>query len=76
MSQPDTAHWPKDVTPLSWNDSGLIGVHRKTRQLYWDGERIQTISRLGTPERIFAIIVTLATASMAIVDLIRLYNGN
>lgn len=70
------AHWPKEVEELTIAGTGKLGVHKRTGELYWDGEPLQTRSRLHTPERVIAIIATAATVSMAIADLIRLYHGN
>jgi hypothetical protein len=32
--------WPENVTALSWNGHSLFGMDRKTRELYWDGDKV------------------------------------
>lgn len=48
--------WPPDVAAISLNGLGLLGINRKTRKLYWDGEELVTVKRFSTFERWLAVV--------------------
>ena len=71
---PPTQHdnWPDGVTALTWNDIDLLGIHKTTRGLYWDGQKLVTERRLSNFERglaiaglLIALIGVLATVVQA-----------
>ena len=66
--------WPRDVKPLAWQGINLLGVDDR-RNVYWDGQRLQTVAKLGWVERALATAVAVGTVSMAIVDLLRFVSG-
>jgi hypothetical protein len=47
-------YWPAEVEPITWDDTGKLGVNQKTHQLYWDGEPLVTERRFSTQERVLA----------------------
>lgn len=63
--------WPQGVMPISQQGLALFGIHQRTGDIYWDGQRIETTIRLSNRDRLLAIIVAASTASLAIVDLLR-----
>jgi hypothetical protein len=67
--------WPQNVRPISWNGLNLLGSDG-AGGLYWDGKKIQTVTRLGWIERILASAVAVGTVSMAVFDAIRYFQGN
>lgn len=67
------ADWPTGVQPISIDGVSLFGVHQTTGEVYWDGHRLETTTRLGTFERIIALLVAASTISMAVFDAIRFF---
>lgn len=65
------AHWPPGVKQMTWDVIDNLGYHEHTGDLYWDGKRVETTLRLGSREKLLALIVAISTASMATVDLLR-----
>jgi hypothetical protein len=62
---PDTPPWPHGVKRLLAAD--LLKFGRDVdNTLYWDGKKVQTITRLGTFERILAGIVAFLAALAAL----------
>lgn len=55
------AHWPAEVDPLTWDDTGKLGVHQRTHQLYWDGDPLVTERRFSTFERGLAVAALILT---------------
>lgn len=72
--EPAPEHWPKHVSPISFDGLGRVGVDRDNN-LYWDGKRLQTVSKLGLVERLLATAVALGTVSMAAFDAWRFFQG-
>ena len=62
--------WPPDVRMMSGLGVGLLGVHEKTGELYWDGKpvAIRPPVRLGTFERWAAALATMGTVGTFIVE--------
>lgn len=62
--------WPEGVRAISIRGMGLLGVHDKTGELYWDGKQvaIRPPVRLGTFERWAAALATLGTVGTFIVE--------
>jgi hypothetical protein len=67
--------WPAGVRGISLDGVSLIGVHERTNELYWDGNKLVTERRLATFERALALIVTAATAIVAVVEVARFFTG-
>ena len=55
--------WPDDVYSISLEGVSLLGVHKKTNALYWDGKEIVTKSviRLRRYELILATMAAIGT---------------
>lgn len=55
--------WPEGVRPISVEGVGLFGIDTDG-QLYWDGKRVETVSRLSLTrrQRIVAGAAALGTA--------------
>ncbi|GLQ55430.1 hypothetical protein [Devosia nitrariae] len=51
--------WPPDVDSISLNGVALLGIHRKTGELYWDGNRLVTAKRFSNFERGLAVVTLL-----------------
>lgn len=70
MSHPDTAKWPDGVTRISISDLGLLGVHKNTGRLYWDGKEVVTRSviSLRPAELVIAAAASLATVGMFVLE--------
>ncbi|MGI0525738.1 hypothetical protein [Rhizobium giardinii] len=66
--------WPKGVRPMSWQGINLLGADG-VGGLYWDGKKVQTVTRLGFVERALATAVAVGTVSMAIFDAVRYIQG-
>jgi len=58
---PDQSKWPQDIEPISWANIGRLGVSN-AGQLYWDGRRVETRSRLDFTfwQKAIAAITALA----------------
>ncbi|WP_206073735.1 hypothetical protein [Mesorhizobium sophorae] len=65
---PAPATWPVGVRPISIDGVSLFGIHESTGELHWDGQPIVTEKRLSNYERRLALALTVATVSMAIVE--------
>ncbi|WP_150524237.1 hypothetical protein [Roseibium sediminis] len=63
--------WPENVQIISLEQMDLIGIDPKTRELYWDGQKLKIASKLAWPERMLAAI---ATASSFIIALMAILN--
>ncbi|GAA0278450.1 hypothetical protein LNAOJCKE_4568 [Methylorubrum aminovorans] len=63
--------WPEGVRSISIEGVGLLGVHEKSGELYWDGKpvAIRPPVRLGTFERWAAALATMGTVGTFIVEL-------
>jgi hypothetical protein len=63
--------WPEGVRAISMRGMGLLGVHDKSGELYWDGKQvaIRPPVRLGTFERWAAALATMGTVGTFIVEL-------
>jgi hypothetical protein len=50
--------WPEGVHGISLEGLDLLGIHEKTRALYWDGKQIvlRNVFALTTFERTIAVI--------------------
>lgn len=57
--------WPAGVKSISFQGLNLFGIDAENN-LYWDGRRLQHITRLGKMERGLAWAVALATVASAI----------
>ncbi|MDR9783458.1 hypothetical protein [Rhizobium redzepovicii] len=64
--------WPADVNPVSLNGVSLLGIDANNN-LYWDGKRLQLATRLGTVERVLAVLVSIGTVSSAVIEGLDLY---
>jgi hypothetical protein len=62
----DTSHWPAGVESLGVGNIDRLGRHRKTNELYWDGQKLVTERRLANFERVMVFIATFSTAVGAI----------
>jgi hypothetical protein len=65
------ADWPPEVERISQDDLDRLGVHKKTRGLYWDGQEI-VIKRsleLKAYEKFLASLVAFATAGVFVIEL-------
>lgn len=51
-SRPDD--WPPEVQGISLNGLGLFGIHRRTGELYWDGQPLVTRRSWTLNERLIA----------------------
>lgn len=62
--------WPDGVRSISVEGTGLLGVHDKTGELYWDGKPValRRPIRLGTFERWAVVIAALGTVGTFIVE--------
>ncbi|WP_105424412.1 hypothetical protein [Neorhizobium tomejilense] len=56
--------WPSDVSSISINGVSLLGVDLRNN-LYWDGQRLQIVRKLGWFERGIGILVAIATIAAA-----------
>lgn len=57
FSPSDTpTYWPREVKAISMGGLPFLGVHQRTRDLYWDGKLIETTKRLANFERFLATI--------------------
>ena len=65
--------WPENVSALNWNGMSLLGVDRKSGELYWDGTRIVTEKRWGTTERRLAIAGLVIAAVGVAATLVQAY---
>ncbi len=70
--------WPEDVNAISMGGLSLLGVHKETGVLYWDGREIviRRTFKLGTVERWIAIVAATGTFGTFVVNLVRLYTGH
>lgn len=59
--------WPRDVHAVSFNGISLLGIDNGNN-LYWDGKRLQHVTRLGRVERGLAWAVAGATIATAIFE--------
>lgn len=63
--------WPKDVFSISLEGAALLGIHKKTDKLFWDGKEVVTkrIVRLRGWEVFLATVATISTTGMFILEL-------
>lgn len=61
----------EELSDLSWNDLGRLRVNKLTNEIYWDGKKLKTASRLAWPERTFAAIGAFSGLLIAIIQLLR-----
>ncbi len=61
MSDPGR-RWPDGVEPVSVEEFGKLGINAKS-ELFWDGRRIVTGSRirLSPPQSVLAVLAALAS---------------
>lgn len=60
--------WPPDVKGISTNGLNLLGINQRTRELYWDGEKLVTERKLATFDRVLAVLGLLVGAVVAVVE--------
>ncbi|RUW53735.1 hypothetical protein [Mesorhizobium sp. M8A.F.Ca.ET.021.01.1.1] len=65
--------WPAGIKVTSLEGLTLLGMHPVTNQLYWDGQELATVKRLGTFERGMALAATIATVLVAVVEILRAF---
>ncbi|TGT35682.1 hypothetical protein [Mesorhizobium sp. M8A.F.Ca.ET.165.01.1.1] len=65
--------WPAGIKVTSLEGLTLLGMHPVTNQLYWDGQELATVKRLGTFERGMALAATVATVLVAVVEILRAF---
>jgi len=68
------ADWPTGVQPISIDGLSLFGVHHKTGEVYWDGQKLETKTILGWQEKTLALAVAVSTVSMAVFDALRFFS--
>lgn len=66
------ATWPGGVKEITWNDLSRLGVG-PDNFLYWDGNRLQTETKLGTFERGLATTVALSSIVLAVIEVARFF---
>ncbi|TAU80469.1 hypothetical protein ELI41_29625 (plasmid) [Rhizobium leguminosarum] len=66
--------WPAEVKAISFSGLNLFGID-VDNNLYWDGRRLQHITRLGRTERGLAWLVALSTVASAIFQGLELLLG-
>lgn len=64
-------NWPNDVRAISMEGLVLLGVHTRSKKLYWDGDEIVTSVALGKREFVLALVAAVSAAALAIVELVR-----
>jgi hypothetical protein len=63
----DGKPWPPGVEPLPLNAFDMLGFHRETKELHWDGVPVVTKHQLGKREYFLAALAAWATAAAALV---------
>jgi hypothetical protein len=63
------ADWDRDVTPISMKGLALLGLHRRTHRLHFDGIELVTKYSL---ERFERTALAIGTASAAVIALIEI----
>lgn len=60
--------WPPNVRAISMDGVALFGVDERTRELYWDGQKLVTDRKISLEgwTLALAVIATTATAVAAI----------
>lgn len=47
--------WPPDIQAISLEGLSLVGIHQRTGELYWDGQKLVTEKRFSDFERGLAV---------------------
>ena len=65
--RPDKGKWPKGVRGVSFDELDNLGMDAD-KNLYWDGERLHTSSRVNLTlwQRIGAVVTVLSAAAVAL----------
>jgi hypothetical protein len=74
MSSSDSNHkdgWPENVHEINFDELGLLGIHKHTQKLHWDGKEVvtKTVIKLRYVELALAVFVTVGTFGMFILAL-------
>jgi hypothetical protein len=74
MSSSDSNHkdgWPENVHEINFDELGLLGIHKHTQKLHWDGKEVvtKTVIKLRYVELALAVFVTVGTSGMFILAL-------
>ncbi|MGX9143138.1 hypothetical protein [Mesorhizobium sp. 128a] len=48
ISEPSPPEWPAGVKAISIDGTTLLGIHKQTGELYWDGKALVTEKKLAT----------------------------
>ncbi|GAA2817151.1 hypothetical protein EDC40_103662 [Aminobacter aminovorans] len=62
----DGKPWPPGVEPLPLDGFDMLGFHRETKALHWDGVPVITKHELGKQEFFLASIAAWATVAAAV----------
>ncbi|WP_439500673.1 hypothetical protein [Aminobacter ciceronei] len=65
MAETKKPAWPEDVEIITLNKIEMLGVHKKTEQLYWNGHPVITKHELGRREYRLASLAAWATVAAA-----------
>jgi hypothetical protein len=66
-----SSDWPKGVKPISFDAIGRLGFSEHDGQLYWDGRKVQTETKLGWFERGLAVAVAASSIVIALIEAAR-----
>jgi hypothetical protein len=64
-------HWPRTIRGISIHGLALFGLDPANGEVYWDGQKIQTVKVLGKFERLLATLVTVSTIVLALIECAR-----